>query len=239
MLHRLQLPHHLCRSLSLSALFPLFGLGTLGQIFLAFVANDGVGGIVELQAALAFIACAFWRLAGSLFLSVLLHLMGGLNTVSFIALRVKQLLPALLSQRLPLLRPLHFLGAVLLQGDDVFPLALQLLVGLRVDDELLLDDQIDENLLLLPVQVVGAGPAVQYFVVGVGEVEAGSLALPQLDQLEGPDAGGAMQWVFLLLPALLGCAKAKLVHFLALAPHYIIMAAMKGLKITLTRSRRS
>lgn len=165
--------------------------------------------------------------------------MGGLNTVSFIALRVKQLLPALLSQRLPLLRPLHFLGAVLLQGDDVFPLALQLLVGLRVDDELLLDDQIDENLLLLPVQVVGAGPAVQYFVVGVGEVEAGSLALPQLDQLEGPDAGGAMQRVFLLLPALLGCAKAKLVHFLALAPHYIIMAAIKGLKITLTRSRRS
>lgn len=183
------------------------------------MADDGVGGIVELQAALALIAFAFWQWIGGLFLSVLLHLMGGLNTVSFTALRVKQLLLALLDHRLSLLGPERLLGAVLFQGDDVFPLALQLLVGLRVDDELLLDDQVDANLLLLRVEVVGAGPAVQYFVVGVGEVEAGSLALPQLDQLEGFDAGGAVQWVLLLLPELLGCAKAKLVHFLALAPH--------------------
>ena len=208
-------------------------------MFLAFVANEGMGGMAELQAALAFIACAFWRLAGSLFLSVLLHLMGGLNTVSLIALGVKQLLLALLSQRCSLLRPLRFLGAVLSQGDDVFPLALQLLAGLRVDDELLLDDQIDEDLLLLPVQVVGARPAVQYFVVGVGEVEAGSLALPQLDQLEGLDAGGAMRWVLLLLPALLGCAKAKLGHFLALAPHLYYYGSNKRAQIKLTRSRRS
>ena len=43
------------------------------------------------------------------------------------------------------------------------------MVYLVIDDHLLLYDQIDVNLLLLPVEVLGARLAIQYFVVGVSE----------------------------------------------------------------------
>jgi hypothetical protein len=154
------------------------------------VENNSVsGGIEQAAMALAFLLPKLGYCLQCMLLPRLRCQMGGLNAVRFLCFCVNLLL---------ILANLLFLFAVLLSGmieteikgfsierDDVLSFTLEFLIGLRIDYQLLLYDQIHIHVLLVVVKVVRTCPAMQQLIASMGQLKTGTLSLPQLGQLKG------------------------------------------------------
>lgn len=147
----------------------LFGLAVVKNIiFLIFMTDYCIGSIFHLETTLALTALSLllWM---ELFTVVrlTLGLMGGLQAVSIIGLTIKL---HLLTLHLPplLLRDLILLSTT--HKDDILALTLKFLIGLRIDYQFLLDDQVHVHLLILTIQVIGDSTTVQNLIIRVRQV---------------------------------------------------------------------
>jgi hypothetical protein len=146
--------------------------------------------VIHLETALTFTALSLllWRQFFSI-VRFTLGLVRGLKAVSIIGLTVNlHLLPLRLPSPLHPLLLRHLILLSTVQGDDILALTLEFLIGLRIDYQFLLDDQIHVHLPILTVQVIGGPPTVQDLIIVVRQVQSGTLPLPYLDQLERLDA---------------------------------------------------
>lgn len=142
LLHGLQLTHSLLHSLGLLVIdLSLFSLANREGVLFILVADYCIGGVIQLQAALTLAALPL-----SLLLRLInihrftLLLVRGLKAVSFIRLTVDlHLLPLYL----PLIHLPLLLTALIIFSPtyrhDIFTLALEFLIDLCIDDQLLFD----------------------------------------------------------------------------------------------------